>query len=63
MAGYHAVVCDAFILFANLLQTDSSISSLTTKKQTTKFSSANFHKKVTSNLYHIENSKTRGQTV
>ena len=32
------------------------INSLTTEKQTTKFSSAK------SKLYHIENSKTRGQT-
>ena len=36
---------------------------LTTKKQTTKFSSANVQKNVKSKLYHIENSKTRGQTV
>ena len=37
--------------------------SLTTKKQTTKFTSANFQKNIKSNIYHIENSKTRGQTV
>ena len=37
---------------------------LTTKKQTTKFSSANFRKKkVKFKLYHIENSEIRGQTV
>ena len=30
---------------------------LTTKKQTTKFSSANFQKNGKSKLYHIENSK------
>ena len=35
----------------------------TTKKQTIKFSPANFQKNVKSMLYHIENSKTRGQTV
>ena len=36
---------------------------LTTKKQTTKFSSANKkNKNVKSKLYHIKNSKTRGQT-
>ena len=35
----------------------------TTKKQMTKFSSANFQKNAKSKLYHIENSKTRGQTV
>ena len=34
------------------------LNSLTTKKQTTKFS-----KSFKSKLYHIENSKTRGQTV
>ena len=37
--------------------------SLTTKKQMTKFLSANFSKNVKSKLYHIENSKTKGQTV
>ena len=36
---------------------------LITEKQTTKFSSANFKKNVKSKLYHIENSKTGGQTV
>ena len=36
---------------------------LTTKKQTTKVSSENVQKNVKSKLYHIENSKTRGQTV
>ena len=36
--------------------------SLTAKKQTTKFSSANFQKNVKPKLYHIENSKTRCQT-
>ena len=36
---------------------------LTTEKQTTKFSSANLKKKVKSKLYHIDNSKTIGQTV
>ena len=41
----------------------SAINSLTTKKQTTKFSPANFKKIVKSKLYHIEDSKTRGQTV
>ena len=35
----------------------------TTKKQATKFSSANFQKMFKSKLYHIENSRTRGQTV
>ena len=39
------------------------IYSLTTNKQTTKFSSANFQKNIKSKLNHIENSKTRGQTV
>ena len=33
------------------------------KKQTTKFLSANFKKNVKSKQYHIENSETRGQTV
>ena len=42
----------------------SLFNSLTTKKQTTKFSSGNFFQKnVRSKLYHIENSKTREQTV
>ena len=41
----------------------SRTNSFTTKKQTTKFSSANFKKNVKSMLYHTENSKTRGQTV
>ena len=38
---------------------------LTTKKQTTKFSPANFQKrkKIKFKLYHIESSKIRGQTV
>ena len=42
-----------------------AFNSLATKKQTTKFSSANFEKKknVKSKLHHIENSKTRGQGV
>ena len=39
------------------------INYLTTEKQTTKFSSAIFQKNVKSKPYHIENSKTRGQTV
>ena len=42
------------------------VNSLTTKGQTTKFSSANFQNKkkhVKSKLYHTKNSKTRGQTV
>ena len=38
-----------------------SIKSLTIRKQTTKVSSANFQKNVKSKLYHIGNSKTRGQ--
>ena len=42
---------------------DWSFNSLTTEKQTTEFSSANFQKKFKSKLYHTENSKTRGQTV
>ena len=39
--------------------------SFTTIKQTTKFSSANFQKIISAKLKlcHIENSKTRGQTV
>ena len=41
----------------------STLKSLTTKKQTTKFLSANFQKNIKSKLYHIQNSKTRGQTV
>ena len=36
--------------------------SLTTKKQMTKYSSANFQKMLKSKLYHIEKSKTRWQT-
>ena len=50
------------ILFLNQF----NLISLTTKKQTTKFSSANFEKKkknVKSKLYYFENSKTRGQAV
>ena len=39
------------------------LNSLSIEKQTTKFSSANFQKKIKSKLYHIEYSKTRGQTV
>ena len=39
----------------------SEFNSLTTRKQTTKFSSAVFLKNVKSLLYGIENSKTRGQ--
>ena len=38
------------------------LNSLSTKKQTT-VSSANSKKNVKSTLYHIENSKTRAQTV
>ena len=53
--------------FCNFLfvsqQEEALLNSLTTEKQTTKFSSANFKKNVKSKLYHIENSKTRGQTV
>ena len=41
----------------------TSINSLTTQKQTIKFSFANFSKNVKSRLYDIENSKTSGQTV
>ena len=36
---------------------------LSPKKQTTKFSSADFRKMLSPKLYLIENSKTRGQTV
>ena len=39
---------------------DFRISSSTTKKQTINFSSANFQK-IKSYLYHIENSKSRGE--
>ena len=39
------------------------INSVNTKKQMTKFTTTNFKKKFKSMLYHIENSKTRGQTV
>ena len=42
---------------------DVHFNSLTTKKQTTKFSSANLKKIVKSKLCHTENLKTRGQTV
>ena len=41
----------------------SYVNSFTTKKQTTKFSSASFLKNVKSKLYHTENSKTRVQIV
>ena len=37
--------------------------SFTTKKQTTKFSTAKFSKNVKSKLYHTVNSNTRGQIV
>ena len=33
------------------------------RKADSKFSSANFQKKIKSKLYHMKNSKTRGQTV
>ena len=39
------------------------VNSLTTEKQTTKFSVCKFSENVKSKLYHTENSKTRGQTV
>ena len=39
------------------------LNSSTIEKQTTKFSSANFQKNGKSKLYHIDNSKTKGQTV
>ena len=39
------------------------INSLTTKKQTTNFLSANFKKNVKFKLYHTETSKTTSQTV
>ena len=39
------------------------INSLTTEKQTIKFSSAYFQKNVKFKVYHIENSKARGQTL
>ena len=51
-----------FVYICGLSECDR-INSLTTEKQTTKVSSANFQKNVKSKLYHIENSKTRGQTV
>ena len=38
------------------------VKTLTSKKQTTKFSSTTFPKMLSPKLYHIENSKTRGQT-
>ena len=37
-----------------------TLNSFNTKKQTTKFSSVNLEKNVKSELYHTENSKTRG---
>ena len=39
------------------------LNTLTAKKQATKFSSSNLKKNVESKLYHIETSKTRGQSV
>ena len=42
---------------------ETLFNSLTTNKQTTKFSSFFLKKNVKSKLYHIENSKTRGKTV
>ena len=39
------------------------LNSLSAKMQTTKFYSCRFSKNVNSELYHIENSKTRGQRV
>ena len=48
--------------FMNLM-IDPTLNSLTTIKQTTKFLSANFQKNFKSKLYHIENPKTRVQTV
>ena len=44
-------------------QDRNKINSFITKKQTTKFSSANFQNKIKFKLYHIEKSKTRGQIV
>ena len=39
------------------------LTSLSAEKQTTKFTSVNFQKKIKSKPQHIENLKTRGQTV
>ena len=51
------------IVRCKILTAVSSLLTLTTKRQTTKFSSANFSKNIKYKLYYIENSKTRGQTV
>ena len=52
---FHAKVWDIWQELYN------KINSLATRKQTTKFSSANFKKNVKSKLYHIENPKHEGQ--
>ena len=61
-----AEVCNEFVVrsFTKFLMKKRELfNALTTKKQMTKFSSANFQKNVKSKLYQIENSKMRGQTV
>ena len=53
----------AIFSFTFLLHGSPLFKSFTTKKEATKFSSAKFQKIFKSQLYHIENSKTRGQTM
>ena len=59
------LICDWKILEKHLnliiIHLPILVNSLTTKKQTTNFSSEIFN--VQPKLYHIKNSKTRGQTV
>ena len=54
-----------FLVALTVFQTfllPSLVNTSTALKQMTKFLSANFQKKVKSKLYHIEDSKTKGQT-
>ena len=57
--NYGASITILFLKSFLTLRMCPCINSLTTKKQTEKFSSANLKKNVKSRLYHIENSKTK----
>ena len=58
---YHAYARVCFAAFE--YYPSNAFNSLTTKKADDKIFVCKFSKKVRAKLYHIENSKTRGQTV
>ena len=63
MYNKHEIQWDQAASWSLWTPSPKTLNSLTTKKQMTKFLYAKFKKWVKSKLYHIKNSKTRGQKV